>query len=446
MKFQTINPATGAALGNFEHLTWPQAEKSIHLAHAEFRIWKNKSYSERANFLMALAQALKENKAALVQSMHLEMGKSESEGRDEVDKCVFGCEFYAENGATFLARQTTVSNYKSSFVSFKPLGVILCIMPWNFPLWQVVRFAAPSLMAGNVVLMKHSDITAGTAVLIEKCFLQASGEKKIFQNIHVDHEVCEQIIGHKLVQGVTFTGSSRGGREIAKSSAAHLKKTVLELGGSDPYIVLADADLEKAAKICATARLVNCGQSCVAAKRFVVEKSVSERFTMLLIEQMKALPLAPLAHKRFQKQIIEQVEKLKTAGGKVLLGGTAPEGAGAYYPATLVQFDENPELLATEELFGPVAAMILAENVQEALRIANSTQYGLGGALFTQNIEKGLEWIEKDLDSGFVVLNDQVKSDPRLPFGGIKESGYGRELGSFGIHEFVNTKTVAVGE
>ena len=445
MKFQTLNPATGDVLSNYKHISWQKAEIAIQAAHDEFKKWKKESFAERGKVLLALARSLAEAKTSLARSMTLEMGKSEAEAKLEIDKCILACEYYAENAEKFLANQPTESNYKSSFVSFQPLGVILCIMPWNFPLWQVIRFAAPALMAGNVVLLKHADITAGTAELIEKCFQTATGNRKIFQNTHVDHEVCEKMILHPLVQGVTFTGSSRGGREVAKVSASALKKTVLELGGSDPYIILADADIAKAAKVCAAARLVNCGQSCVAGKRFIVEKSIAKKFTQSFIEEMKMIKLAPLASKKFQKQIIEQVEKLKAAGGKVLLGGTAPAGAGAFYPATVLQFEKNPEILESEEVFGPVASIIWALDAKDAMNIANSTHYGLGAALFTSDIKKGLEWIEKDLESGFVVLNDQVKSDPRLPFGGIKDSGYGRELGVFGIHEFVNTKTVAMG-
>jgi succinate-semialdehyde dehydrogenase/glutarate-semialdehyde dehydrogenase len=446
MSFQTVNPATGEILKTYEHRTWVDAENAIAAGHASFQKWKKSSFADRKQALQRLSQQLKDKKMQIARSMSLEMGKTEAEALAEIDKSISCCDYYAENGEKFLTPQELSSNYKKTTASFQPLGVLLCIMPWNFPLWQVVRFAAPALMAGNVILLKHADLTAGTAELIAECFQNLAGDLKLFQNLQMDHKVSEQVIQHPLVRGVTFTGSSRGGREVAATAGKALKKTVLELGGSDQYIVLADADIEKAAKICATARLVNCGQSCVAGKRFIVEKSVAVSFTEALIAHMKAAKLAPLASKKFQKQIVEQIEKLKSDGGKVLLGGSAPEGPGAFYPATVILFDENPEVLASEEIFGPVASVIVAENATDAMAIANSTHYGLGGALFTRDIEKGLRLIEQDLDSGFVVLNDQVKSDPRIPFGGVKESGYGRELGPFGIHEFVNTKTVALGE
>lgn len=443
--FQTVNPANGDVIKSYSHLEWNKAEKLIQEAHQDFKKWRQTSFDERSGFLLKLAEKLRAHKTEIAESMKQEMGKLLAEGKAEVEKCAVTCEFYAKEGAKMLAPQPSESPYKSAEVVFQPLGVIFSIMPWNFPLWQVIRFAAPSIMAGNVILLKHADLTAGTSEWIAKIFAEVSSTPLLLRNCQVDHEVAEKIMASPLVQGVTFTGSTRGGKEVAKTAAGNLKKTVLELGGSDAYVILEDADIEKAAKICVTARLVNCGQSCVAAKRFIVHEKIATEFTQSYIAEMKKAELAPLASEKFQKQIIEQVEKLKKWGGKVLLGGTAPQGAGAFYPATVVLFEKNNPDMHAEEIFGPVASIIVVKSEQEAIEVANSSPYGLGGALFTRDIEKGKRILTRELEAGFVVLNDQVKSDPRIPFGGVKDSGYGRELGSFGIREFVNVKTVAIG-
>ncbi|MNK01267.1 Succinate semialdehyde dehydrogenase [NAD(P)+] Sad [compost metagenome] len=444
--FSTFNPATGEVLAHFNHVSYPEAEKEILAAQKDFDIWRKTSFSERWETLLALAELFRRYKSELADQMNLEMGKLVSEAKAEIDKCIMTCEFYAKEGEKMLATQLIPSGYRSSHVSFLPLGVVLSIMPWNFPLWQVTRFAAPAIMAGNVILLKHADLTAGTAQIIGKIFGELRSDVKLLRNIFMDHKVAEQVIAHPLVRGVTFTGSSRGGREVAVSAAQHLKKTVLELGGSDPYIILADADIEHAGKTCAKARLVNAGQSCVSGKRFIVHHSVAKQFCDVFVAAMKEASLAPLAHKKFQSQIISQVEKLKALGGKVLTGGTAPQGDGAFYPATVLLFEKDHPEIHSEEVFGPVACVVVAKDDEEALAIANSSIYGLGGGIFTRNLTRGKELIEKELQSGFVVVNDYVKSDPRLPFGGVKDSGYGRELGHFGIMEFVNIKTVAVGE
>lgn len=444
MEFQTANPATGQILKSYQYQTFSQVEEQLITAHRDFSVWKKSSLAERSQVLLRLAGNLRTQKDELAKSIVAEMGKLESEARAEIDKCIKACEYYAEMGPKALSPQPVKTEFAHSFISFQPLGVILSIMPWNFPLWQVIRFAAPALMAGNTILLKHADITTGTGQLIADCFeaLVPNSSLQLLRSIIADHKTCEQLIADPLIRGVTFTGSSRGGSEVAKAAGQYLKKSVLELGGSDPYIVLADADIAKAAAILAKARLVNCGQSCVAGKRFIVVKEVADAFCEQFVKEMKTAVLASLANKKFQTQIIHQVEKLKAEGGKILLGGTAPAGPGAFYPATVIRFEKNPAALRTEEVFGPVASVIVAQDEKEAFEIANSTIYGLGGGLFTKDLERGLQLIEKDLDSGFVVLNDYVKSDPRLPFGGVKDSGYGRELSLFGLHEFVNIKTV----
>ena len=443
--FSTVNPATGQILKSYNHLSWDEAQKLILAAKNDFQKWRKTPMAERSKVLVHVANALRAHKKDLAQQMNLEMGKLMAEGEAEVEKCAVTCEFYAKEAAGMLRNQPALSPYVSAEVSFQPLGVIFSIMPWNFPLWQVIRFAAPSMMAGNVVLLKHADLTAGVAEMIAKIFKDVSPDIVLLRNCQVDHEVAEKIIAHPDVRGVTFTGSTRGGRAVATTAAKNLKKIVLELGGSDAYIVLDDADIPAAAKACAKTRLQNCGQSCVAGKRFIVLEKVQDEFMKQFVEEVKKTQVAPLASKKFQETIINQVELLKKWGGQVVVGGTAPEGAGAFYPPTVVLFaKDNPEM-HKEEVFGPVASVIVVKDVAEAMRVANESPFGLGGGIFTKDLQKGKELIEKEMDAGFVVVNDFVKSDPRVPFGGVKDSGYGRELGHFGIMEFVNIKTVGVG-
>jgi len=443
--FSTYNPATGEVVKKFEHLSWEKSEHAIFSAHQDFQIWRKKSFAERSKVLVDLAVSLRAHKDRLAEQMHLEMGKLLEEGRAEVEKCAVTCEYFAKEAPGFLANQKSSSPYNDAEVSFQPLGVIFCIMPWNFPLWQTIRFAAPALMAGNVVVLKHADLTAGTAEMLGKIFADLTSDLQLLRNCQVDHEVAEKIIGHSLVRGVTFTGSTAGGRSVATTAAKNLKKIVLELGGSDAYLILEDADIAMAAKACAKTRLQNCGQSCVAGKRFIVVEKVATEFIRLYVDEMKKTEIAPLASKKFQEQIITQVEKLKNWGGKVVLGGTAPRNDGAFYPPTVLVFEKNHPDLHKEEVFGPVGSVIIVKNAAEAVEVANSSPYGLGGGVFTRDLQKGKALVEKELEAGFVVVNDYVKSDPRVPFGGVKESGYGRELGHFGILEFVNIKTVGVG-
>ncbi|WP_413574537.1 aldehyde dehydrogenase family protein [Bdellovibrio sp. HCB290] len=443
--FSTVNPTTGELLKKFEHVTWDQAELMILDAKKDFDQWRKFSFTERSKVLNNLAASLRKHSDDLALQMNLEMGKLIPEGKAEVEKCAVTCEYYAKEAPGMLRNQSSGSPYQSAEVSFQPLGVVFSIMPWNFPLWQVIRFAAPALMAGNVIVLKHADLTAGVAEKVGKIFKDLTPNMVLLRNCQADHAVAEKIIAHPMVRGVTFTGSTEGGRSVATTAAKNLKKIVLELGGSDAYIVLEDADIALAAKTCAKTRLQNCGQSCVAGKRFIVVQKNLTEFLNAMEREMKALPLAPLASKRFQETIITQVEKLKSWGGKVLMGGTAPQGPGAFYPASLVLFEKNNSAVHHEEVFGPVALVFVAKDAQEAMEIANSAPFGLGGGIFTRDIQKGKEFIEKEMEAGFVVVNDFVKSDPRVPFGGVKESGYGRELGHFGIMEFVNVKTVGVG-
>lgn len=443
--FSTLNPATGVVLKSYDYVSPVEAEHAVLAAQSDFNVWRKISLNEKEKVLLSLAQKLRAEKEDLAQSMHNEMGKTIAESFAEIEKCAVTCEFYAGEAASMLKNEKVSSSpYASAEVSFQPLGVIFCIMPWNFPLWQVIRFAAPALMAGNVLLLKHSDITAGTAQKIGQLFDNLFPPLKLLRNVHVNHSGAAQLIAHPLIRGVTFTGSSRGGSLVAQEAAKNLKKIVLELGGSDAYLILEDADIPRAAKTCAQTRLINCGQSCVAGKRFVVLESVAAEFVKCLVAEMGAIELAPLAHEKFKHQVASQVEKLKSWGGEVVLGGTASRGPDAFYPATVVVFKENHLALHQEEIFGPVASVVIVKNVEEAIEVANSSPFGLGGGVFTSNLDLGKKLVETELQAGFVVVNDFVKSDPRLPFGGIKDSGYGRELGRFGMMEFVNIKTVAV--
>lgn len=442
--FQTINPANGEVVQTYHYLTVKQVDAVVEKAAHSLQAWREVSVERRAQALKQLANNLREHKKELATLMNQEMGKAVNDGIAEVEKCATACEYFAEKGAELLRPQRVAANYASSEVRFEPMGIIFSIMPWNFPFWQFIRFAAPSIMIGNVILLKHADITAGCAAKIEELCKNIYDEQIVF-NLHIDHALAAHLIAHPKVRGVTFTGSTRGGREVSKAAGAALKKIVLELGGSDAYIVLPDANIEHAAKACAQGRMINNGQSCIAAKRFIVHKDVFEKFTQQMKAELAAFPISPLAAVKFQSQLQEQVEKMKSLGGQVLLGGTAPSKPGAFYPPTLIAFTNNNPAIHSEELFGPVALVIRAESEDEAFTMANSSPFGLGGGIFSSNAERAQELVAKKMESGFVVVNDFVKSDARLPFGGVKESGHGRELGSFGFYEFCNVKTVARG-
>lgn len=442
--FQTINPATGDVVQSYNYLTLKEVDEIVGRAAHSLKTWRQTEVTLRAEVLRTLASRLKEHKKELGTLMNLEMGKTVAEGVAEIEKCAAACEYYAEFGPALLAPQVVAANYIHSEIRFEPLGIIFSIMPWNFPFWQFIRFAAPSLMIGNVILLKHADLTAGCGAKIEEICRGLFPEQLVF-NLHIDHSEAARLIHKPEIRGVTFTGSTRGGREVSKVAGEALKKTVLELGGSDAYIVMADADLEKAAKTCAKGRMINNGQSCIAAKRFIVHKDVFESFTRQLKAELAAFPTSPLASQKFQTQLQEQIEKLKAVGGKVILGGIIPSGVGAFYPPSLMVFEKNDPLIHQEELFGPVAMVIRAESDDEAFELANSSPFGLGGGIFSANAEKAAELVAKRMEAGFVVVNDFVKSDARLPFGGVKDSGHGRELANFGFYEFCNIKTLARG-
>ena len=386
--------------------------------------------------------------------MALEMGKPLAQGRAEADKCAWGCEYYAENAEGFLVAEEVLTDATRSLVSFQPLGVILAVMPWNFPFWQAFRFAAPALMAGNVALLKHASNVSGCALAIEEILHDAGIPRDAFRTLLVPSSRVDALIEAPEVAGVTLTGSTPAGLAVAAKAGACLKKSVLELGGSDPYVILEDADLERAAEACAMGRLINAGQSCIAAKRLIVVEPVLERFTELLVEKVatwrlgdpfdEATLIGPLARRDLRDELHQQVQASVEKGARLRLGGLVPDGPGAFYPPSVL-VDVRPGMPAfDEELFGPVAAVTAVRDEEDGVRLANQTVFGLGAAVFTRDSARGERIAREELEAGSCFVNAFVKSDPRLPFGGVKESGYGRELGVFGIRELVNVKTVYV--
>ncbi len=454
MSFTSTNPANGRTLRTYPLLSDTEAAEKLDAAHRAFPTWAALSFAHRAECLSRAASVLLEQKEQLASIMTTEMGKPIAQARSEIEKCAWVCEYYSEGAETFLADQRVETPASRSLVTFRPLGVVFAIMPWNFPFWQVFRFAAPTLMAGNAAVLKHAPSVPGCASAIESVLHQAGVPKEIFQSLFIDHEQAGLLIDDWRVRAVTLTGSTRAGKSVAARAGAHIKKTVLELGGSDPYVVLADADVAAAARIAVTSRLINTGQSCIAAKRFIVVEPVRAEFEAEVLRLMaearmgdpteEDVDLGPLARADLRDTLARQVEVSVAMGARLLLGGKVPAGPGAYYPATVISEVKSGMPAYEEELFGPVAAIIPVDGETEAIQVANDTSYGLGAAVFTADVRKG-EWLARTaLDAGACFVNDFVRSDPRLPFGGTKQSGYGRELSPFGIQEFVNVKTVWV--
>ncbi|HEY2861995.1 MAG TPA: NAD-dependent succinate-semialdehyde dehydrogenase [Casimicrobiaceae bacterium] len=454
MTIEAINPATGEVFESYEEAAPDKVSKIIDAANVAFLDWRRRPIAERAVPMRKAAQLLRAEAHDHARLMAREMGKPVRDGIAEAQKCAAGCDFYADNAERFLGRETIATEARSSFVAFNPLGVILAVMPWNFPFWQVFRFAAPGLMAGNAAVLKHASNVPGCALAIEDIFRRAGFPVNLFRTLMIGSGQVDAVIEHPLVRAVTVTGSGAAGRAVGRQAGEMLKKTVLELGGSDPYLVLEDADLELAAKICTKGRLVNSGQSCIAAKRFIVVEAVRAQFEPLFVDRMRAArmgdpfddrtEIGPQARRDLRDGLHAQVEASIAKGARCLLGGTIPEGRGAYYPATVLT-DVRPGMPAyDEELFGPVAAIIPVKTESQAIEVANDSAFGLGGAVITRDIARGERIAAELIESGCVFVNDAVRSDPRLPFGGVKESGYGRELSSYGIREFVNIKTVYV--
>jgi succinate-semialdehyde dehydrogenase/glutarate-semialdehyde dehydrogenase len=450
----TIDPATGATLQDYAWFSDDETEQRVVRAQACFREWRRHGAEQRAEYVRALANVLLAQREPAASLMSDEMGKPLAQALGEIDKCAWLCEHFAAHGPAMLAPEHVATEARRSYVHHAPLGLVLAVMPWNFPWWQVLRFAVPALLAGNCVLLKHAANTTGCALMIEQAMLAAGFPPGCLEALIVTHETAAKLIADPRVAGVTLTGSTQAGRAIGEAAGRSLKKLVLELGGSDPYLVLADADLEQAAETCVRARLNNAGQTCIAAKRWIVVDAVADRFCELTLEHMRraklgpprdpATTLGPLARLDLRGPLHDQVERSVAAGAKLLLGGELPDGPGAYYPATLLDHVRPGMPAADEELFGPVAAILRAQDEDEAIAFANQSSFGLGAAVFTRDIERG-EAIARDrLDAGCCFVNAQVKSDPRLPFGGIKDSGLGRELGRTGLLEFVNHKTIWV--
>ncbi len=454
MAFTTIDPASGEMLRRYPFMSDDALDAALTTARNAQRIWAAVPVEERARTVACLAAHLRQRDRKLAQIVTMEMGKPLGEAVMEVDKCASGCEHYGEMGAAYLRDQVVDTESHRSYVTFQPLGLVLAIMPWNFPLWQVIRAAVPALIAGNGVLLKHAPSVPCCALELADLFAAAGLPKGLFTNLFIDLPATADLIRDERVQAVTLTGSTRAGREVARIAGSQIKTCVLELGGSDPYIVLEDADLPRTVEACVTGRLINAGQSCIAAKRMIVHESVADEFTEMVIARMAAArvgdPMAemtdvgPLAREDLRDHLADQVARSIEAGAKCALGGEVPDVPGWYYPATVLTGVEPGMPAYEEEMFGPVASIIRAGSEEEAVRIANDTAYGLGAAVFTRDLERGERIARTGIHAGSCFVNDFVKSDPRLPFGGVKSSGFGRELADFGIREFVNVKTVRV--
>ena len=453
MAIESVNPATGEVIKVYEEMTPQQAAAAVAAAHAAWKSWRRTCFADRAKPMKAAAAILRKRKDEFARLMAVEMGKPLKQGVSEAEKCAWACDYFADNAEPYLANEVIKSDASRSYVAFDPLGVVLAVMPWNFPFWQVFRFAAPALMAGNVGVLKHASNVPGCALAIEEVIREAGFPDGVFRTLLIGSGQVKAVIENPLVRAVTLTGSTPAGKAVAAQAGAVIKKVVLELGGSDAYLVLEDADLDLAVNTCATSRLINSGQSCVNAKRFIVVEPALDPFTARMVEAMKSRkmgdPLAdgtdigPQARTDLRDDLHKQVAASVAKGAKVLLGGQVPPGTGSFYPPTVLT-DVSPGMPAyDEELFGPVAAIIKARDEADAIRIANDSIFGLGAAVFTTDLSRA-ERIVRELEAGCAFVNTLVASDPRLPFGGIKESGYGRELSAYGIREFMNVKTVYV--
>ena len=453
-RIQTMNPATGEPGRAYDWHSADQAREAAAAAHEAFLMWRRTSFADRAIIIRKAAKILRARKDELARLMTEEMGKTLDDGRAEVEKCAFQCDWFADHAEAYLANETVDFGGGEAFVTFNPIGIVLAVMPWNFPLWQVFRAVAPALMAGNGMLLKHASNVPGSALAIEDLLHEAGVAKDLFRALLLPSSEVEALIKDKNITAVTLTGSVAAGRSVATAAGSVLKKCVLELGGSDAYVILGDADVEAAAKIAATARMVNGGQSCIAGKRFIVVRSILEPFEKAMVEAMSAYEmgdptkegtkLGPMQSVKARDEIHQQVEQSIAKGARLLLGGKVPDRPGAWYPATVLT-DVRPQQAAhDEEVFGPVAAIIAAEDEADAIRIANDSEFGLGSGVLTSDLDRGRRIAAEELEAGLSFVNENVRSDPRTPFGGVKHSGYGRECSAYGIREFVNIKTVHV--
>lgn len=453
---ETVNPATGKTIKEYELMSDPLLDSVIQQAGKAQKEWERTDFEYRAGPMKKIAELLKKRKHELAELMAAEMGKPLASGVSEAEKCAWVCEYYAENAESFLKNETIETDAANSYVTYRPLGTVLAIMPWNFPFWQLFRFAAPALMAGNAAILKHAPNVTGCALEIEKIMHEGGFPEALFRTVLANIDQTQAMIKHSDIAAVTLTGSTRAGKAVAAQAGKVLKKAVLELGGSDPYLILEDADLEQAAETCVNSRLINSGQSCIAAKRFIVVKDVYDAFlekVMMLMKERKVgnpfdenTDIGPMARFDLRDELHRQVRQSVEQGAECLLGGEIPEGEGAFYPATVLTNIEKRMPAYEEELFGPVASVIKVKDEAEAVQVANDTNYGLGAAVFSEDVERARKIADESLAAGCCFVNEFVKSDPRLPFGGIKQSGYGRELSHFGIKEFVNVKTVYISD
>lgn len=451
--FKTTNPATEEVLETYEYMSSKEMEDAIESCHEAFLEWKKKSPEERASYIKKVGESLKNHKEELTQLMTNEMGKLLKQSKQEVDLCAQICDWTAENGPENLKdEEKELPNGGKGVITYSPIGVIYGIQPWNFPVYQVVRYAIANLMAGNGVLLKHAANVTGTGLLLEKVFAEAGLPKNLFKVLVIDHDASDNVLKNKRVRGVTLTGSPDAGKVIGEKAGAELKKTVLELGSNDAYVVLKDADIETAVKACVNGRIYNNGETCVAAKRFVIVDEVYEEFRDAYVEKMKSIKagdpndkdskIGPMARKDLREKLHDQVEKSVENGAKVLCGGEIPDQKGYYYPATVLDNVASGQPAYDDELFGPVASLIKVKDEEEAFKVANDSRFGLGGGIFTKDESRAFELAKNHFDTGMVFINSFGLAQPNMPFGGVKDSGYGREHGGFGMKEFVNAKAM----
>lgn len=453
MAIESINPATGELLRRYDELDDDEIVARLEIAESAFATYRLTPFSDRAKWMLNAAAILEREKTTLGALMTSEMGKTITAAIAEAEKCAAACRYYAENAESILAERPVTVDGGTATIAFQPLGVILAVMPWNFPFWQAIRFAAPALMAGNVAVLKHASNVPGCALEIERIFRDAGFPSGSFQTLLVGSDAVAGIVADRRVSAVTLTGSDAAGRAVAGAAGRSLKKSVIELGGSDPFVVMPSADLERAVGTAVTARMINNGQSCVAAKRFIIHEDVHDVFLESFVERIRQLrtgdpadartEIGPLATPRILDDLEIQVQKSISLGAKCVVGGSRIPGPGNFFSPTVLTEIPEGSPAATEELFGPVASIFAAHNLEHAIQIANATPFGLGSSLWS-NDEAEHDIFARDIEAGFVAVNGMVASDPRLPFGGVKASGYGRELGEFGIREFVNVKTIRV--
>lgn len=451
MAIESVNPTTNKLIKSFEKMSAAEVNKTIGKVNKAYCNWRKTSFEHRAKLILNVANVLQKNKQKYAETMTLEMGKPITQAIAEVEKSVWVCEYYAENTKTILQREVIKTDASESYVQFDPIGIVLAVMPWNYPMWQVLRFAIPALMAGNVGLLKHASNVPLSALALEELFVEAGLPDGVFKTLLIDSAQVNDVIKNPLVKATTLTGSEPAGISVASTSGKALKKSVMELGGSDPFIVLSDANIDEAVNTGVTARILNNGQSCIAAKRFILHEDIADEFESKFVKKMDELvigdpmdsktELGPIAREDLLLELDYQVQESIKEGATLLTGGKRLEGEGAFYPATVLSNVQKGMLAYSEELFGPVAIIIRVKSEADAIAVANDTPFGLGASLWTSDIEKAKE-ITRQIDSGSVFINGLVKSDPRLPFGGTKTSGYGRELSHYGIKEFVNIKTI----